>query len=667
MMRRVLDRLGGLAFGGDYNPEQWPREVWEQDVALMRQARVNLVTLGVFSWALLEPEEGSYEFGWFDEVLDLLHAAGIAVDLATATASPPPWFTHRHPSARLVDADGVVRQHGARQAFCPSSPDYRVAAARLARTLADRYGAHPAVVMWHVNNEYGCHNWQCFCQTSAIAFRLWLERRYGTLEKLNAAWGTAFWSQHYSAWDHIVPPGAVSYNSFANPTSQLDWSRFCSDELLECFRAEAQELRSRTRQPVTTNFMSFFKPVDYFSWAPDMDIISNDDYLITDNENPAQLTAMSADLMRALSPDGQWLLMEHSTSAVNWQQRNPAKAPGQMRRNSLQHIARGSAGAMYFQWRAARAGAEKFHSAMLPHAGVDTARWREVAALGADVAKLGVLARSTPPAARVAILFDWNSWWAAELDSHPSADFSVFGQVQRWHRELWSRNVGVNFVHPNGDLAGYSVVLLPALYLMDDDAAACVAEFVASGGTLLAGYFSGIVDENEHIRLGGYPGAIKDVLGITVEEFDPLPAGVRIRLSRFGSGTIWSETAVAGLADVLAEYSDGNARGSVAVSHHRFGTGHALYLGTELEDAGLSEVFDEVLRFGAVDVDPAYTGVDIVQRFGPAHQYSFVINHSGEAVTVPIPGKDLLTGTTWPDSTLVPAGEVVVLEAQRTN
>lgn len=667
MMRRLLDRLGGLAFGGDYNPEQWPRDVWEQDVVLMRLAGVNLVTLGVFSWALLEPEEGRYEFGWFDEVLDLLHASGIAVDLATATASPPPWFTHRHPSARLVDADGVIRQHGARQAFCPSSTDYRTAAARLARTLANRYGTHPAVVMWHVNNEYGCHNWQCFCQTSAIAFREWLQRRYGTLDKLNAAWGTAFWSQHYAAWDHIVPPGAVSYNSFANPTSQLDWSRFCSDELLECFRAEAQELWRGSSQPVTTNFMSFFKPVDYFSWASDMDIISNDDYLITDNENPAQLTAMSADLMRSLSPDGQWLLMEHSTSAVNWQQRNPAKAAGQMRRNSMQHIARGSAGAMFFQWRAARAGAEKFHSAMLPHAGVDTARWREVAALGEDVARLGVLAQSAPAAASVAILFDWNSWWAAELDSHPSADFSVFGQVQRWHRQLWSRNVDVDFVHPKSDLTGYSVVLLPALYLMDDEAAARVAEFVASGGTVLAGYFSGIVDENDHIRLGGYPGALKDVLGIIVEEFDPLPVGVRVPLSRFGSGTIWSETARAGQADVLAEYLAGNARGSVAVSHHRFGEGHALYLGTELEDGGLSEVFDEVLGFGGVDVDPAYFGVEIVQRFSPTHRYAFVINHSARAVSVPMPGKDLLTGTMWSNSTLVPAGQVVVLEAQRTN
>jgi beta-galactosidase len=407
--------------------------------------------------------------------------------------------------------------------------------------------------------------------------------------------------------------------------------------------------------------------VDYFSWAADLDIISNDDYLITDNQTPAQLTAMSADLMRSLSPNGQWLLMEHSPSAVNWQPRNPAKAAGQMRRNSLQHIARGSAGAMFFQWRAARAGAEKFHSAMLPHAGIDTARWREVLELGADVAKLGALARSTARRARVAILFDWNSWWAAELDSHPSVDFSVLGQVQRWHRELWSRNVGVDFVHPRGDLAGYSVVLLPALYLMDDDAAGHVAEFVASGGTLLAGYFSGIVDENDHIRLGGYPGAIRNVLGITVEEFDPLPAGTRIQLSRFGSGTIWSERAVAGVADVLAEYSDGNARGSVAVSHHGFGTGHALYVGTELQDAGLSELFDEVLRFGGVDVGPVNTGVEIVQRFGPAHQYSFVINHSAEAVTVPISGKDLLTGATWPDSTLIPAGAVVVLEADRTN
>lgn len=283
----------------------------------MRDIHVNLVTVGVFSWAMLERAESSFDFAWLDEVLGLLHEAGIAVDLATGTASPPPWLFHRYPGARLVDRTGTIRQFGARQAFCPSSPEYRGAAGNLAGELARRYGEHPAVVMWHVNNEYGCHNWECFCETSAAAFRVWLQTRYTDIERLNEAWGTTFWSQRYNSWQEIQPPGLVSYHSFANPTSQLDWSRFCSDELLACFRVEAARLRAVSAQPVTTNFMSFFKPVDYFGWSTEVDVVSNDDYLITDNQHPEQLLAMTADLMRSLGHGRNWLLMEHSTSAVN--------------------------------------------------------------------------------------------------------------------------------------------------------------------------------------------------------------------------------------------------------------------------------------------------------------------------------------------------------------
>ncbi len=420
-MARLTERLGGrMAFGGDYNPEQWPESVWPDDVALMRQAGVNLVSVGIFSWALLEPEPGRYEFGWLDRILDLLHAGGIAVDLSNASATPPPWFSHRHPESLLTDADGVTRSYGARQGFCPSSAAYRSAAAGLTTAIADRYAGHPAVAMWHVHNEYGNHNWSCYCDVSATAFREWLLRRYGSLDELNDAWGTTFWSQRYHKWDEILPPRTPAYKTFANPTQQLDFSRFSSDELLDCYRAEADLIRARSDLPVTTNFMQFWKPIDYWRWSQNVELISNDHYRMA-ARGPAAAThdlAMAADLVRSLADDAPWLLMEHSTSAVNWQPRNPAKPTGQMRRDSLTHIARGSDGALFFQWRASRAGAEKFHSGMLPHAGTDTDRWREVCDLGTTLAALGPVAGSRT-IANIAIAFDWHAWWGVELDSHP--------------------------------------------------------------------------------------------------------------------------------------------------------------------------------------------------------------------------------------------------------
>ncbi|AZI56825.1 beta-galactosidase [Nakamurella antarctica] len=661
-MNTVTGHIGGLAYGGDYNPEQWDREVWLEDVALMREAGVNLVTVGVFSWALLEPSAGVYQFDWLDEIVDLLHANGIAVDLATSTASPPPWFTINNPQARLVDAFGSVRVHGGRQAFCPSSPEYRAASVAMASEMVRRYAGHPAVVMWHINNEYGCQNFECFCPQSAASFRVWLGAKYGTLEELNRCWGTNFWSQRYGQWDQILPPSAVSYNSFINPTQQLDWKRFTSSEFEACYLGEAAELRAHARQPVTTNFMSFFEHVDYFAFAEHVDIVSNDDYLLSENVNSTHYTAMTADLMRSLAKGKPWLLMEHSTSAVNWQNRNQAKGPGEMRRNSLQHIARGSDGALFFQWRASKAGAEKYHSALLPHAGTNSTRWREVVEFGANLKALAAVAGSTVAPASTAILYDWNSVWALNQKAHPSVDYSVMDQVQRWHHEMYRRNVGVDFLGPGADLAGYKLLLIPGLYLVDQATSDAVAEFVRGGGTVLVSYFSGTVDENDHIWLGGYPGAFREVLGVTVEEFSPLPVDGAIELTEFGSGTIWSETARADSAEVLAQYVGGNVTGSVALTCNSFGAGKAYYVGTELGDTGRGELFDRVLGTAGIVSAEVADGVEVVVRRGETASWTFVINHSDAAAKVSLPGRDLLGDGSIHDSFVVPAGGVSVLE-----
>src|SRR3954451_16666663 len=584
-----------LAYGGDYNPEQWPEEVWAQDVALMREAGVTLVSVGIFSWALLEPEPGRYEFGWLDRVMDLLHEGGVRVDLATATASPPPWFSRAHPDSLPVTADGRRMWPGGRQAYCPSSPAYRAAAARLAGALAERYRGHPALAMWHVNNEYGCHVDQCFCDVSAAAFRSWLRRRYGDLDTLNAAWGTAFWSQRYSDWEEIWPPRLAP--AFANPTQQVDYRRFSSDELLACFEAEREVLRRITPDvPVTTNFMApRFAGADYWAWAPRQDIVSNDHYLVAGDGDPALQIALAADVTRGLAGGEPWLLMELSTSAVNWQPVNLAQHPEQMRRDSLGHVARGSDGAMFFQWRASRAGAEKFHSAMVPHAGTDTKVWREVAELGADLGRLAEV-RGSRVVAEVAIVWDYQAWWAVELDSHPSDEVRYLERVGAFHESLWRAGIITDMVHPEGDLSGYRVVVVPSLYLVTDAAAANLAGWVHDGGHAVVSYFSGIVDQNDAIRLGGYPGAYRELLGVRTDEFHPLLPGESVALADGSTATVWTEDLHLEGAEALVRYLDGPVPGRAAITRR----GGATYVATRLDDRATDRLLADVCERAGV-------------------------------------------------------------------
>ena len=400
----------GIRYGGDYNPEQWPESTWAQDIRLMTEAGVNLVTVGVFSWSRLQPAPGELTAGWLDRVLDRLLAAGIGVDLATGTASPPPWLVAAHPEILPVTVDGQRLAPGARQHYCPSAPAFRTAAVDLAGRMAERYAGHPAVELWHVGNEYGCHVPSCYCELSAAAFRDWLRARYGEVGALNEAWGGAFWSQDYRDWDEVQPPRTAP--TYGNPAQRLDFARFSSAELLACYRAERAAIAAQAQHaPVTTNFMGFFRPVDQFSWAADLDVVSVDSYPDPADAESCLLSAMTCDLTRSVarltgSPGRPWMLMEQAPSAVNWRPVNVPKAPGQYRALSLQAVARGSDAVLSFQWRAAAAGAEKFHSAMVPHAGTDSRVWREVTGLGADLGRLAPLAgmpgaRRGGPAARL--------------------------------------------------------------------------------------------------------------------------------------------------------------------------------------------------------------------------------------------------------------------------
>jgi beta-galactosidase len=610
----------------------------------MREAHVNLVTVGVFSWGLLEPEPESYEFGWLDRLLGLLAENGIFADLATATASPPPWLAHRHPESLPVTHDGTTLWPGARQHYCPSSRAYRRAAAALVERLADRYADHPALALWHVNNEYGCHVPACYCDRTAEHFRDWLRERYGSLDTLNDAWGTAFWSQHYGDWAEILPPRPAP--TWGNPSQGLDWQRFCSDALLELFDMERAILeRVAPGVPVTTNFMRFFKPCDYWRWAARVDFTADD--LYPDPVDPAapRERAAGGDLMRSLKQGAPWLVMEQAANAVNWRQRNAPKRPGQMRLGSYQSLARGADGIMFFQWRASKAGAEKFHSGMVPHGGTATRTWEEVVELGSELALLDDLI-GTRVAADIALLFDWESWWALELPSKPSHDLSLLDEIAHWYRPLWERNLAVDFVHPEGDLSRYRLVIAPNLYLVSDAAAANVERFVEGGGTVAVCFFSGIADENDHVRLGGYPAPFRKLLGIVVPEFWPHAEGESRHVTLDGgrySCELWSDWIELEGADVVAAYEDGWLTGRPAVTRN----GSAWYVGTHLDppamDALIGGLADDCDLAAPVAAPP---GVEAVRREGDTGSFLFLLNHSEQPATVELPAthRDVLTG-----------------------
>lgn len=652
-----------IRYGGDYNPEQWPREVWDEDVQLMQRAGVNLATVAVFSWARLEPRPGEYDFGWLDDVLDTLHAGGIRVDLATATASPPPWLAKQHPETLPVTEDGVRLSVGSRQQYCPSSPVYRERARRLVERMVERYAGHPALELWHVNNEYGCHVSHCYCDVSAAAFRTWLEARHGSIDELNRAWGTAFWSQRYGAFDEVEPPRAAP--SFRNPTQLLDFDRFSSDELLACYLAEAEVIRAGSDVPITTNFMGFFKAVDYWRWAPKVDIVSDDTYPDPADPDSPAYAAMVRDLMRSLGGGAPWLLMEQSPGAVNWRERNAAKAPGQMRAWSLQSVARGADGILFFQWRQSAAGSEKFHSGMVPHGGTDTRVWREIEQLGAELRRLSGpevgLEGSRVPSS-VAIAMDWDSWWALEQPASPTR-VSYVETLFAWHRALTSLGLAVDFVRADGDLSSYRVVVAPTHLVATDAQVANLAAFADSGGTLVVGFGTAITDEHLRVRLGGYLGEpLRQALGVRVEEFAP-PAAPDLRahgggaaplvaldgevLGGAATGSVWSEYVRVDDAETLATFADGALAGWPAVTRRVVGSGDgsgpAWYVATLPEPAALARLVSRIVEEAGIELPaPVADGehVEVVRRGG----LTFVINHGADDAELRIEGTDVLTG-----------------------
>lgn len=637
----------GIWFGGDYNPEQWSEEIWAEDIRLMRRARVNIVTLGVFAWALLEPEDGVFQFDWLDHIVGMLYEAGIAVDMATATATPPRWLTSKYPEVLPRDRHGDIIWPGGRQHWRATSAVFRKYALRLTERMAEHFRDNPAVVSWHVSNELGCHNRFDYSDDAAAGFREWLKKRYGSLEKLNQSWNGAFWSQIVTDWEQIIPPRECSGG--INPTTMLDFKRFSSDALLEYYEAEAELLHRITPDiPVTTNLMVLenqVNPVDCMKWGKRLDFVSNDHYYLPDSRHLDEMS-MSAAIVSGAARKNPWLLMENSTSSVNWRRINLRKQPGEIIRDALVHVANGADGVCFFQWRQSRAGAEKFHSAMLPHAGENSKIFREICALGEALEAIRPVLGSRVKQSRVAMVYDYDSWWAYE-NGLLTRLFDYRGEFYHWYRAVLDAGVAADIVTKEDAWESYETVMFPVTLLVDPDTSAKAEAYVKGGGRLVVTYGSGISDSCDHVYTGGYPGAFRDILGIRAEEFAAVDENDSVILSNGWQGELWVDdiTEVAADCQVIARVDetaqDRGLRGQPVVTCRKSGRGEALYIGTRLDRESAADLIARYI-LGEEDKKAAETVPLRLQRVSGDMCYEFVFNRSlRESIALSEPGKCL--------------------------
>ena len=648
-----------LWHGGDYNPEQWPRETWAEDFRLMQQAGVTVATVGVFSWVSLQPAEDEYTFGWLDEVIDGLHAHGIRVLLATPSAAQPAWMSQQYPDVLRSNENGVRRQQGGRTNYCPNSPNYRRLSGNIARKLAQRYGQHPAVLLWHVSNEYAG---ACYCDTCAAQFRVWLQAKYGTLDELNARWWTPFWSHTYTDWSQILPPRANAEG--LTHGLNVDYFRFMSASQLDCFRNERDILRSITPNiPITTNLMGTYKPLDYRQWAKELDVVSWDCYP-NPNHSPSDI-AFLHDLMRGIKDGQPFLLMEQTPSSQNWQEINALKRPGVLRLWSYLAVAHGADTVMYFQWRRGRGGCEKLHGAIIEHAGrTDTRVFREVSQLGAELTALGDTVIGAAVDARVGILFDWDNWHALDDAVGPVRNKRYIDTVRKHYGALYRQNVPVDIVFPDSDFSRYDVLIAPMLYMVKAGVAEKVEAFVAHGGSFIATYLTGLVDETDLAFENGYPGPLSQVLGVWVEEIDALyPDQINTIDMTDGSGSFpcrhIADLLHAEGAQVLATYGSDFYAGMPVLTRNLVGQGEAYYLGSDPDPAFLDRFYGDLLRGNGISPTiSAPAGVEVAQRVKNGQPLTFVLNHNANMVTLDLGNcsyQDRLTGATLSGSiTLAP-------------
>lgn len=666
-------RLPFFAHGGDYNPDQWRHipGTLEEDVRLMKLAHCNLMSVGIFSWAALEPREGEYDFDWLERVLDTLYANGIHVFLATPSGARPAWMSQKYPEVLRVSDQGIRNLHGERHNHCFTSPVYRAFVHKINAALAERFGKHPAVVGWHVSNEY---SGECHCELCQEAFRRWLMKKYGTLNALNQAYWTGFWAKTYTDWSQLHSPSARGEGSIHG--LYLDWMRFVTDQTIDFMRHEVEAVRAFSDLPVTTNLMGSFYGLDSFRFARVLDFASYDSYPSwgeTSDYSIALGAGFQYDITRSIL-NKPWILMESTPSMVNWKEICQPKRPGMHLASSLLTVAHGSDSVMYFQWRKSRGAAEKFHGAVVGHERSEHTRvFRDVTEVGECLERiLPVLHARTE--ARAALMFDWNKRWAIANANGPRKDKQHDEIVQEHYAALAGAHVNIDIVDEEKPLQGYSLVSAPMLYMVKPGLAERLRAFVEKGGTLVLTYFSGYVDENDLCFLDGMPGPLRPLAGVWAEEIDALYPGQSNKIvmrpgnalgleGEFACGFL-CELAHAEGAQALADYGEDFYAGMPAVTENRLGKGRVIYLAARAEQKFLDLLYERLLRdAGVAPIVDAPAGVIVKEREKDGKKYTFLLNFAGQDVRMAVPeGLDLVSGARVCGETALKNRQVMIVE-----
>lgn len=632
--------LKNFLYGGDYNPNQWEKEIWKEDIRIFKQASINSATINVFSWAKLQPSEETYYFDELDEVIDMLAKENYNIVLATSTAALPAWMFQKYPEVGRVDFEGRRHRFGQRHNACPNSLIYQKFASKLAAKLAERYGNHPNVTLWHINNEYGGI---CYCENCEKAFRVWLKKKYQTIENLNKAWNLEFWGHTVYDWDEIVVPNilgdAMSERDTAFAGLSIDYFRFNSDSMLENFKLEKTAIcKYDPSTPITTNLMGTYKQLDYFKWAKEMDIVSWDNYPKFDT--PWSFTAMTHDLMRGLK-NQPFMLMEQTPSQQNWQPYNSLKKPGQLRAQSYQTIAHGADTIQYFQLRRSIGGCEKFHGAVIGHVGHEHTRvFKEVAKLGSELKDFGKDILDADNKAEVGIIFDWDNYWALEYTSGPNKDLTYVDQIHQYYRYFYERNIAVDMIPYDADFSKYKVIVAPVLYMIKGAVAKALEGFVEQGGTFVTTFMSGIVNASDNVYLGGYPGPLRKLTGIWVEEIDAL-APEQVNYIEFQDGVKGTTTLLSDIihlesAESLGTYTSNFYKDMPFATVNTFGKGQTFYVGAQVDEASLDKLMNQVcVQSGVASLVNEKTELEITCRQKDGYRYFFLMNFTMEAQPLP--------------------------------
>lgn len=656
-----------ILYGGDYNPEQWPEEVWEEDMRMLKLAHIDILTLNVFNWAMLQPDEDTYDFSKLDKIMNLVRDNGFKVFMATSTGAHPAWMARKHPDILRTQSNGVRRKYGRRHNACPNSPTYRKYAAALTERIASRYAEYGNIVAWHVSNEFGGI---CYCDNCERKFREWLKKKYKTIEAVNHAWNMNFWSHTLYDWDDIVVPSLITEefeDDGLRTTFQgisLDYARFNSDSMLECYRLEKEILNRITPNiPVSTNFMGMYKYLDYQKWSKDLDFTGWDNYPKYDDE-PAEI-AMRHDLIRGLKQGKPFALLEQTPSVNNWHAICKLKRPGIMRLWSYQAVAHGADTIMFFQMRRSLGACEKFHGAVIDHVGHENTRvFREIEALGAELnEKIKDLTLGSRMDSRIAIVFDWDNWWASGFSAGPSKSINYPKEVKQYYKALYNLHYSVDMVSVEDDLSGYKLVIAPLLYMCKEGFDGKIREYVENGGAFLTTYFSGYVDEHDLVVTGGYPGKLRDILGIWVEEIDALPEeesnSFHYKGKEHPAYLACDLMHLEGAQEICGYNSDFYA-GMPVVTKNQYGQGLTYYVGTRTDEAFYKEFLGDICE--ELHIEPviqAPEGIEATVRKNEKGEYLFLLNHTNDPLSVQMEkaGKDILSENHYE------AGESIVMKA----